>query len=61
MKLYKTYSNDQINGISRVSIIELKIVRWADVPLRITWCDLTLWEHSRIPKGITTPKYWVLR
>ena len=61
MKLYKTYSNDQINGISRVSIFELKIVRWADVPLRVTGCDLTVWEHSRILKGTATPKYWVLR
>ena len=61
MKLYQTYSNDQINGISRVSIIELKIIRRADVPLRVTGCDLTVWEHSRILKGTVTPKYWVLR
>ena len=61
MKLYKTYSNDQINGISRVSIIELKIIRRADAPLRVTGYDLTVWEHSRILKGTVTPKYWVLR
>ena len=61
MKLYPTYSNDQINGIARVGIIELKIVMWADVPLRVTWCDLTVWEHFRILKGTVTPKYWVLR
>ena len=61
MKLYKTYSNDQINGISRVSISEPKIIRRADVPLRVTVCDLTAWKHSRILKGTVTPKYWVLR
>jgi hypothetical protein len=61
MKLYKTYSNDQINGISCIGIIELKIVRWAAAPLQVAGCDLTDWEHSRILKGTVTPKYWVLR
>ena len=61
MKLYPTYSNDQINGISRVSIIELKVIRWDDEPLRVTVCDLTTWEHSRILKGTVTHKNWVLR
>ena len=61
MKLYPTYSNDPKITICRISIIELKIVRWADVPLQVAGCDLTDWEHSRILKGTVTPKYWVLR
>ena len=61
MKLYKTYSNNQRDGICRVSIIELKIIRWAYEPLRVTVGDLTNREHFRILKGTVTPKYWVLR
>ena len=61
MKLYPTYSNDQRTGIFRVSIIELKIIRWDDEPLRVTVCDLTDWEYSRIPKGTVIHKNWVLR
>ena len=61
MKLYKTYSNNQRDRIFRVSVIELKVIRWDDEPLRVTVCDLTAWEHSRILKGTVTHKNWVLR
>ena len=61
MKLYSTYSNDQRTEIFRVSVIELKVIRWDDEPLRVTVCDLTTWEHSRILKGTVTHKNWVLR
>ena len=61
MKLYQTYSNDQRTEIFRVSVIELKVIRWDDEPLRIIKCDSDIWEYSRIPKGTVTPKHWVLR
>ena len=61
MKLYKTYSNTQRDSIFRVSVIELKVIRWDDEPLRVTRCDLTVWEHSRIPKGTVIHKNWILR
>ena len=61
MKLYPTYSNDPRTEIFRVSVIELKVIRWDDEPLRIIKCDSGIWEYSRIPKGTITPKYWTLR
>ena len=61
MKLYPTYSNDQRTGIFRVSVIELKVIRWVDEPLRITKYDPAIWENFRVLKGTITPKNWVLR
>ena len=61
MKLYPTYSNDPRTAIFCVSVIELKIIRWDDEPLRITVCDLTDWEYSRTPKETVIHKNWVLR
>ena len=61
MKLYPTYSNGQRTVIFRVCIIELKLIRWDDEPLRVTVGDLADWKYSRVLKGTVTPKYWVLR
>ena len=61
MKLYPTYSNNQINGIFRVSVIELKVIRWDDEPLRVTKGAPDNWEHCIVLKGTVTPKYWTLR
>ena len=61
MKLYPTYSNDPRTEICRVCVIELKIVRWKDEPLRVTRGAPDNWEHCIVLKGTVTPKYWTLR
>ena len=61
MKLYTTYSNDQRTEIFRVSVIELKVIRWDDEPLRVTKSNLDALEYSKVAKGTVIPKNWVLR
>ena len=61
MKLYSTYSNNPRDGIYRVCITKLKIVRWDDEPLRVTECDTDIWEHAKVLKGTVAPKNWILR
>ena len=61
MKLYPTYSNGQRTGIFRVCVIELKIIRWDDEPLRVTKSNLDTLEYSKVAKGIIMPKNWILR
>ena len=63
MKLYETYSNThpQLDGLFRVTINDLFIVRWSDEPLRYLHSSTNSWDHLRIPKGTTTPNFWSLK
>ena len=61
MKLYPTYSNGQRTVIFRVCIIELKLIRWDDEPLRVTKSNLDALEYSKVAKGTVIPKNWILR
>ena len=63
MKLYQTHSNAfiQRDGLFRVSIMDLYIIRWSDEPLRYLHTSLNLSENLRIPKGTTTPNFWSLK
>lgn len=63
MKLYQTLSNTdvQINNLYRVSVPELRIIRWSDEALRYTKTSVCSWEYSSIPKGTTTPDFWSVK
>ena len=63
MKLYPTHSNEsaQRNGIFRVTINDLHIIRWSDEPLRYIHSSRNSLDHLRIPKGTTTPDFWKLK
>ena len=63
MKLYQTYSNPdpQMDGLFRVTINALGIIRWSDEPLRYLYSSINFSKNSRIPKGTTTPNFWSLK
>lgn len=63
MKLYQTYSNDDVqrNNLYRVSILELGIVRWSYEKLRHTVKSVPSWGYSSIPIGTTTPNFWSVK
>ena len=63
MKLYQTYSNanPQMDGLFRVTINDLAIIRWSDEPLRYLYSSISFSENLRIPKGTTTPDFWSLK
>ena len=63
MKLYLTYSNDDVqrNNLYRVSILDLGIVRWSDEALRYTNKRGLSWCYANIPKGTVTPDFWSVK
>lgn len=63
MKLYQTYSNThpQMDGLFRVTINDLAIIRWSDEPLRYLYSSINFTENLRVPKGTTTPDFWSLK
>ena len=63
MKLYQTYSNDNLqrDGIYRVTINNLYIIRWSDEPLRYIKSRKNSWSYLHISKGTTTPNWWSLK
>lgn len=63
MKLYRTYSNDDVQSYNlyRVSVPDLSIVRWTDVALRYTKKSGLSWGYASIPKGTTMPNFWSVK
>ena len=63
MKLYKTHSNAYVerDNLYRVSVPELSIIRWSDEALRYTQKGVLGWEYASIPKGTTTPDFWLVK
>ena len=63
MKLYQTYSNThpQMDGLFRVTINDLAIIRWSDEPLRYLTSLIIFSENLRVPKGTTTPDFWSVK
>ena len=63
MKFYKTFSNTdvQINNLYRVSVLELRIIRWSNKALRYTKTSVCSWEYASIPRGTTTSDFWLVK